>query len=271
MPFDFSPYAAVLLDLDGTLYHEDHALPGAADLVHLIQQRGHNYACLTNSTSTPDRIARRLMTMGIDIPPERIYSAAAAAGDYVMEHFSRDPTGRPRQPRLMNLATEGFHEMLDGKVEWVNLPHHPCDAIIIGAPTNVFATPDRQRIALELARAGALLVGICADRVYPSPRGLELGCGALTAMLAYGAATDKIIYTGKPEPIFFEELCANLKVAPADCILIGDNLESDIAGATRVGMRTLLVLTGVASAEDVSKLNEQARPKAVIKDLTELL
>ena len=271
VPFDFSPYAAVLLDLDGTLYHEDHALPGAVELVQLLQQLGRPYACLTNSTSSPERIRGRLIQMGIDIPADHIYSAASAAADYALAHFPYDAAGKPRRPRLMNLATEGLGELLEGQVEWVNDPGQACDGVIIGAPANIFATPDRQRVALELARRGAMLIGICADRVYPSPRGMELGCGALTAMLAYGAASSKIVFTGKPEPIFFEELCGHLEVAPAECVLIGDNLESDITGARAVGMATVLVLTGVATAEDLKKLGTDAQPGTVIGNLTQLL
>jgi len=278
VPFDFSPYDAVLLDLDGTLYHEDHALQGAADLVRRIQDEGRLYACLTNSTAGPQRISRRLMQMGMAIPPERIYSAAAAAADCVLHRAAPG-----RLPRVMNLATEDMHELLDGRVEWVFREHDvrcaaadaikPCDAIVIGAPTNVYATPDRQRLAMELARKGASLIGICADRVYPSPRGMELGCGALTAMLAYGASVEpqRIIFTGKPEAIFFNELGARLGVSPARCLLIGDNLESDIAGARGVGMDTILVLTGVASEADAQKVASDLRPGRIARDLRELV
>ncbi|HSI36413.1 MAG TPA: HAD-IIA family hydrolase [Tepidisphaeraceae bacterium] len=277
MPFDFSPYAAVLLDLDGTLYYEEHALPGAADLVRRLRAEGRPYACLTNSTSSPARIRTRLAHMGIDMPADRIWSAAAAAADYVLKTLgARQAVGTsvPLRPRVMNLATEGFHELLDSRVDWVNRADESCDAIVVGAPTNVFATPDRQRIAMEIARrTPAVLVGVCADRVYPSPRGMELGCGALTSMLAYAADVppDRIVYTGKPEPIFFNELCAHLGVPPARCLLIGDNLESDIAGARRVGADTILVLTGVATEPDAQAAPENKRPGRVIPDLTALL
>ena len=265
MPFDFSPYDAVLLDLDCTLYHEEHVLPGAADLVRRIQREGRKYACLTNSTTSPQRLRDRLSRMGIDMPADNIYTAAAAAADYVIEHC-RAP-GRP--PNVFNLATEGLEEMLDGRVTWVNSPDQPCDAVISGAPANVFATPDRQRLALYLLRSGAKLIGVCADRVYPSPRGLELGSGALTHMVAY-AANVAATFTGKPERIFFEELCRRLGARPQHCILVGDNLESDIAGAKQFGMATILTLTGVTRAEDVPNIPPQLKPDRVVEDLTRL-
>ena len=262
MPYDFSPYAAVLLDLDGTLYHEDHVLPGAADLVRRLQAEKRIFACLTNSTTSPQRLAARLAGMGIDMPPDNIYTAAAAAADYVLENV-------PKPPRVFNLATEGVAEMLEGQAQWVEQSEEPCDAVIAGAPANIFATADRQRTALYLIRAGAKLIGVCADRLYPSPRGLEFGSGAMSQMLAY-AANVTPIYTGKPEPIFFQELCHKLGVDPARCILIGDNLESDIAGAAKLGMATILTLTGVSQRRDLELTQKELKPQQVVEDLTKL-
>jgi 4-nitrophenyl phosphatase len=259
---DLSTYQAVLLDLDGTIYAEEHVLPGAVDLVRRLRADGRQFACLSNSTLSPTSISQRLCRMGIDIGPAHIYSAAAAAADYVLDRYA------PR-PRIYNLATEGIEEMLEGHVHWVESPHEPCHAVIAGAPANVFATEDRQRIALLLLRAGADLVGICPDRVFPSPRGVEFGVGAHCAMLSY-AANVKPIFCGKPQPIFFQKLCRKLNVDPRNCVLIGDNVESDILGAKAVGMRTILTLTGVTRREDLARLSPDLRPDGVVNDLREL-
>jgi len=261
---DLSGFAAILLDLDGTVYHEEHALPGAVELIRRLQQRGRTYACLTNSTSSPQRISARLKRMGVGVDPAHIYTAAAATADYVLDRFA----GRPI-PRVFNLSTEGIHEMLDGRVEWVQSESEECEAVICGVPLNVFATPERQRTAMLLLRKGAELVAICADRIYPSPRGLEFGVGAMAAMLTY-AADVRPVYCGKPEKLFFHELCRRLGVEPAHCVLVGDNLESDIAGARSVGMRTILTLTGITTQADVAELPPDRRPDRVISDLRDL-
>lgn len=267
VPLDLSQYEAILLDLDGTVYHEDHALPGAVELIRRLQQRGRKYACLTNSTSSPERLTKRLAGMGVQVDPAHIYTAAAAAVDYVVEHFEASANGKPR---VFNLATEGVHEMLDGKVRWVESETGPCDAVICGVPLSVFATDERRRTAMLLLREGAALVAICADRIYPSPRGLEFGVGALAAMLAYAASVQPI-YCGKPEPLFFQELCHRLNVEPSRCVLIGDNPESDIAGGKAVGMRTILTLSGIITRDDVPHIPAGRRPDAVIEDLRSLL
>lgn len=268
MPIDFSPYHAVMLDLDGTLCHEDHALPGAVELVTRLQADQKRFAILTNSTDSPLRVMGRLERMGLDVEPDVIYSAAAAACDYVLETFGTNPEGR--KPRVFNLGTESIYEMLEGLVEWVIDPTQHCDAIICGAPANAHATEERRRMALVLARHGAAIVGCCADRVYPSPRGLELGSGALTWMLSY-AANVQPIFCGKPEKLFFQELCRRIQTDPQMCVLVGDNLEADIGGAKGVGMRTILSLSGVTRLTDIEQLSEEMKPDLVVKDLTELV
>jgi 4-nitrophenyl phosphatase len=262
---DLFHYQAVLLDLDGTIYHEDHPLAGAVDLIHLLQTRKLNFACLSNSTTSPARIVTRLARMGVDLQPDRIYTAALASVDYVMQHMKTSP-----RPRVFNLATEGVAEMLEGRVDWVSTDAEPCDAVIIGAPANAFATEERQRLALRLLRKGALAVGICADRLYPSPRGLEFGSGALAHMLGY-AANIEPIFCGKPRRIFFEELCHRLNVKADQCVLVGDNLESDIMGAREVGMKTILTLGGVTRRRDLLHISGNMKPDWIIEDLTELL
>ena len=281
-PFDFDAFDAVLLDLDGTVYYEEHALPGAVELIRRLEARGRKYACLTNSTSSPERISARLLRMGVRLDPSHIYTAAAAACDYVMERFARQspppgggttptPGPAPRKPKVFNLSTEGVHEMLDGKVEWVNDDRGPCDAVVCGVPVNVYATEERQRAAMILLRrTGAELVGICADRVYPSPRGLEFGVGAMSAMLAYAAGV-KPVFCGKPERFFFLELCRRLGADPSRCVLVGDNLESDIAGAKGVGMKAVLVLTGVSGRDDAGSLPAERRPDWIAPGLADLL
>jgi 4-nitrophenyl phosphatase len=262
---NFELFDAVLLDLDGTIYHEDHALPGAVALIQRLQREGRTFACLTNSTSSPALLAQRLRGMGVTVPAEAIFTAGEAAADYVLHLKMNGP------PRVYNLATEGIHDLLQGQVHWVEAPDEPCDVVLVGTPVSSFATHPRQRIALEILRRQntTRLVGICADRVYPSPRGIEFGSGALTAMLAY-AANVIPIYTGKPEPIFFQELCERLRVQTNRCLLIGDNLESDIAGGKGVGMTTILTLTGVTPGDHLLRLSQTQQPDHVINDLRAL-
>jgi len=262
MAFDFSKYQAVLLDLDGTLFKEDQPLPGAVGLLRRLLTEGRTVGCPSNSTESPQRMARRIAGMGVEIRAESIFTAAHAAVEYCVERFA------PR-PRVFSLATEGVAEMLAGRTHEVRSEHELCDAVVIGNPECVDATPPRMGIAMRLLRQGAACVGICDDRAYPSPRGLEIGSGGMTRMLAYAAAVEPVFF-GKPQRRFFEHVCRRLNVRPEHCVLIGDNLESDIGGAKGVGMGTILVLTGVSSRADAQRLPPQMRPDSVVANLTEL-
>jgi 4-nitrophenyl phosphatase len=262
---DFSPYHAVLLDLDGTVFHDEYALPGAVELVRRLRGDGRKFACISNTTSSPMRIMQQLAQMGVQVDLDQVYTAAAAAADYVVQRVK--PGARPR---IYNLATESVQEMLEGMVDWVQTDAEPCDAVVIGAPANLYATDERQRMAARLLRKGAAAVGICADRVYPSNRGLELGSGALTWMMCYAAGIEPV-FCGKPQAIFFEELCQRLGVGSEWCLIIGDNLESDVLGGKSMGMRTILTLTGITRRIDLAKVPPQWQPDLVIEDLTELL
>src|SRR3954464_14251271 len=268
MSIDFSPYHTVLLDLDGPLCPEDHALPGAVEVVTRLQNEKKPFAILSNSTDSPLRVMQRLERMGLDVEPDVIYTAAAAACDYVLATYATNPESR--KPRVFNLGTESIYEMLEGMVEWVIDPTQHCDAIICGAPANAHATDERRRMALMLARHGAAIVGCCADRVYPSPRGIEFGSGALTWMLSYASNVEPI-FCGKPEKLFFHELCQRIGIQPEMCILVGDNLEADILGAKNVSMRTILSLSGVTRVADTEQLTEEMRPDLIVQDLRELL
>ncbi len=271
MTLTLQNFSAVLLDLDGTLYVEGHPVDGAVDLVVRLTRERLRYASLTNSSASPRQIERRLAHMGITLPADHIWSCSAAAADYVLQRFGT----AGRRPRVFNCGSDGITDLLDEKVDWVTEPAQPCDVVIAAAPSNPESSPQRQWIALQLLRGRpglppAALVGSCADRVYPSPRGFEFGAGSLTQMLAYAAGVTPV-YTGKPEPVFFHELCGRLGVAPDRCLLIGDNLDSDIAGGRSVGMTTALVLTGVARREDLVNLPPHRTPDFVIESLRDLL
>jgi HAD superfamily hydrolase (TIGR01450 family) len=259
----FQNFDAVLLDLDGTVYHEEYPLPGAVDLIRMLQRTNQRFACLSNSTTSPLRIMSRLMKIGVEVDPSNIYSAAAAAADHVVAQFGRGC-------RVLNLATEGIQEMLDGLATWVSSNGEPCDAVIVGAPTNAYATEDRLRIGLHQLRKKAKLVGICADRVYPSPRGIEFGCGALTNMLAFAANVEPT-FCGKPNEVFFRSLCTRLQVEPKRCLLVGDNVEADILGGKTLGMATVLTLTGVTRRRDLNNVLPHMAPDVVVEDLVELM
>ena len=256
-------FDAVLFDLDGTIWHESVPLPGAVELVARVRARGQKYGFVSNSGSSPKRAVERLATMGIVSDESQVLTAAGAGCDYVLETFGEGA-------RVLNVANDSVDELLHDRVRFVEDDHSPCDVVLAAGIAHGRATPQRLQWALRHLMRGAKLVGLCADRAYPTPRGFEIGAGGVTAMLAY-AANVTPTYCGKPEAWFFLDLCKRLAVDPWNCVLIGDNLEADIAGAKRVGMKTILTLTGLATRITSDSAPADQRADRVVDDLTQLL
>lgn len=260
---DLTTFDAVLLDLDGTVFHEDVALPGAIELIAALQARRQAFAFVSNSGLSPRRLRERLTRMGADVREDQIYTAAAAGCDYVRQHFARGV-------RVFSVAGDAGHELLDDHVVWVDDDQTPCDVVMSASLANRNATPERFQFALRQILSGAIHVALCADRAYPTPRGFEVGAGAVAAMLSY-AADHRPIFCGKPQRLFFESLCSRLHVRPERCVVIGDNLESDVIGARQAGMTSILTLTGIATREHLGALSTDMTPHHVVADLRELV
>ncbi len=259
-----SDFNAFLFDLDGTLYHEGVALPGAADALGRLQRAGMATACITNASArTPAQLSRTLGDMGIDVPARAIYSSGQAAVDWMLEHFDK--------PNVCNFGGRAIEAMLEGKAHIVTRADEPCDVVFVGTHTRVEGVAfdmDHALVGLAHLRNGAHLVLGCADRVFPiTGGGVEFGSGALGAMFVYAAdmPEQRIFRAGKPGAAFFEHLCARLNVEPHRCLLVGDNLESDIAGGKAVGMTCALTLTGVTSRDEARGVD------VVVENLSELM
>lgn len=259
---DLSGFDAVLIDLDGTVWHEDVPLPGAIDLIARLQDRGQRFAFVTNSGLSPARLRDRLVGMGARVEADNFYSAASASCDYVRDHF---PKGTP----VFSVAGSACEELLSDHVEWVRDDAADCAVVMSASLANQNATPERFQFAIRHILRGATHVALCADRAYPTPRGFEIGSGAVAAMLAY-ACGHQPIYCGKPQRVFFEELCHHLSVDPKRCVLIGDNLEADVAGARQMGMTSIVPLTGVTSREMLKANLLGLVPDHVVESMAEL-
>ena len=256
---DLAAFGAVLLDLDGTIWHEEVALPGAIELIAHLQARRQPFAFVSNSGLSPAALLARLGRMGATVRVEQIYSAASAACDYVRGHH-------PPGVRVFSVAGDACNELLAGHATFISADDPaPADVVMSASLINRNATIPRFQIALRHLLRGAKLVALCNDRRYPTPRGEEIGAGGVAAMLA-AAADVTPISCGKPGRLFFEELCAHLNVRPDRCVLIGDNLESDVAGARPLGIKTILPLTGVTTRQHL-ELELSHRPDWVIDDL----
>ncbi len=127
----------------------------------------------------------------------------------------------------------------------------------------------RLMVAADCVRAGAHFIATNRDPIYPTERGLQPGAGSIVAAVE---ATTGItpVFIGKPAPYLLEAAAHVVGREPAEAIVIGDGIGSDLAAARAVGARCILMLTGVATRAQVDALAPDEQPTEVAADAAEL-
>jgi HAD superfamily hydrolase (TIGR01450 family) len=254
-------YDLVILDLDGVVYVGDGPVPAAADAVARLRQAGRPVAFVTNNASrSAGEIAERLAGMGIPATADQVLTSAAVAAEVLGDRLA------PGSPVLVVGA-----DALAGEVARVGLhPVRRADdrpvAVVQGyGPEVGWAELAEACLAI---RAGAAWVVTNTDRTLPSPRGALPGNGALVAALQTTLERDPDLVVGKPEPALFATAAQRTgAVAP---LVVGDRLDTDIEGAYRAGMDSLLVLTGISDEAAARSAPAPRRPRYLGADLTAL-
>jgi HAD superfamily hydrolase (TIGR01450 family) len=254
-------YDLIIFDLDGVVYLGSEPIPGAADAINRLHAEHRALAYATNNAGRrPEEVAALLVSLGIPAAADEVITSPQAAARLLAE----------RLPAGSGVLVVGA-DALRSEIDAVGLK--PVDAAD-AAPAAVVQGygPDvgwRMLAEASVAiRAGALWVATNGDRTLPSPRGPLPGNGALVAALATALdrAPDAIV--GKPEPALFNQ--AAKRVGAQRPVVVGDRLDTDIEGAVRAGMDSVLVLTGVSGAEDLFAAPAQQRPTFIASDLTGL-
>ena len=254
---DLRTIRAVVSDMDGVLWRGTETLPGAVEFFQFLHQRGIPYMMATNnSTKTVHDYVNRLRGLDIPAEPSQILSSVVVTGDYLAKRYA---VGTP----IYVLGSEAIEAALTA-LGYVLDPDH-AKVVIVGLDYRL--TYDRLRIAGQRILAGADFIGTNNDASLPVADGFIPGSGTMIAALQTMTAREPVLM-GKPQPTMFLTALERLGAPAVNTLMIGDRLETDIKGAKAVGMSAALVLTGVASDEDIH--NEYA-PDVVYSNLAALL
>jgi len=234
------PYRGWLLDLDGTIYLGERLIPGADAAVAALRAGGRRVAFLSNKPlQTRAEYAAKLSRLGVPAAPDDVINSSLVLARHLRE---RDP-GAPvfvigEPPMLEEMRAHGFEVRPDEHVRWV---------VIAFDRTFDYA---KLNTALQAVKRGARLIATNPDRTCPVEGGEIPDCAGMIA--AVEAVTDRRVETivGKPSPIILEVALAALGVPAADAAIVGDRLETDIVMGRRLGLGTVLVLSGVTRADD---------------------
>ncbi|MGH8776980.1 MAG: HAD-IIA family hydrolase [Jiangellaceae bacterium] len=260
MPSLAETYDVALLDLDGVVYLGTHAVDHAAPALAEARLAGMRLAFVTNNAARPpDAVAKHLTKLGVTAQPGEVVTSAQAAARMLADML-------PPGARVLVVGGEGLAAALRerGLTPVSGMDEKPA-AVAQGFHPDV-----GWRLLAEGAyavAAGLPWVASNADRTIPTPRGPAPGNGTLVD--AVGAATGREpLVAGKPEPPMHRE--AVLRTGARRPLVVGDRLDTDIEGARRSKVDSLLVLTGVTDPVELVRAPPQRRPTYVAADLRAL-
>jgi HAD superfamily hydrolase (TIGR01458 family) len=249
--------AAILLDVDGVLHVSGEPIPGAADAIRRLRENGHRLRFVTNTTvRSRAQLATMLRSQSVELEDDEVQTAARAAVNVL------------RGKRVLALTMQALISDLEG----LDLVGEGADAVLLGGADE---TPETGLVFsyMNLARAfgelelGAELFCLHRNRWWQTKRGPMLDSGAFVAGLEYAANVEATVL-GKPSPQYFAAACEALDADPTMTWMVGDDLETDIAGAQGVGMHTVLLRTGKFRPDVVEA--SRTRPDGIVSSIGHL-
>jgi phospholysine phosphohistidine inorganic pyrophosphate phosphatase len=247
--------AGILFDLDGTVYQEGRAIPGAAAALEALRRRGLPFRFTTNTTRRPRAaLAARLREMGIPAQAEEILSAPAAAARWLRDRGIR---------RAQLLLAEATCEEFSG----LEIVDRAPEVVVVGDLGEGWTFPLLNQ-AFRNLMDGAGLLAIQRNRYWHTDGGLSLDAGPFVAALEYGSGQTATL-VGKPSRAFFAAAARELGLPPERIAVVGDDLESDVAGARAAGMLGVAVRTGKYRPQDEERARQAA--DAVLDSIADIL
>lgn len=221
-------FKAVLLDLGGVVYIGDQPLPGAVDAIGRLRDAGLAVRFLTNTTRSSHRqLLDKLRTMGLDVAEDELFTPSLAARRLIEQEGY--------VPHLL------VHPALEE--DFAGLPPGDREALVIGDAGESFSYQALNAAFRALARDAAFLALANNRSFRDSDGGLSLDAGPFVSALAFASRREPLVL-GKPSAAYFLAALASMGCAPEEAVMIGDDVENDVAGAMAVGLTGILVRTG---------------------------
>ena len=254
-----------VFDLDGVVYRGEQPVPGAAETITDLKNLGHQvYFFTNNATRSRDTFVGKLGRIGIQTDEDHVMTSAYATALYLKERgasgksvlvVGEDGLKAEMKAIGMNIVEDAFNEKadyvvagLDRKFDYEKLTH-----------------------AQQAIFRGATFIATNRDTSFPLEEGLVVpGGGAIVAAIECASGV-KPITIGKPETPAMCEILEIAHATPRNTIVVGDRLETDILAGNRIDAVTVLVLTGIATREDLDSAPSDQRPDVVVNILPEML
>ena len=245
-----------LIDMDGVLVREQHAIDGAASFIEGLRARGEPFLVLTNNSIYTRRdLSARLATAGIDIPEDSIWTSASATAQFLE---TQRPNGTAFVIGEAGLITALYQS---GYTQTEQDP----DYVVLGE-TRTYSF-ERITTAIRLIERGARFIATNPDATGPSAEGSLPATGAVAALVtkATGVAP---YFVGKPNPLMIRTALNRLDAHSETTTMIGDRMDTDVVAGLEAGLRTVLVLSGVSVRADLDRY--PFVPSRVMESVAEL-
>jgi NagD protein len=246
-----------LTDMDGVLVREEHALPGAAEFLARLAERGRRFLVLTNnSIFTPRDLSARLVRSGLDVPERAIWTSALATASFLQDQL---PHGSAYVIGEAGLTT-ALHAV------GYTLTDREPDFVVLGE-TRTYSFEAITR-AIRLIERGARFIATNPDVTGPSEDGPLPATGSVAALITT-ATGRKPYFVGKPNPMMLRSALNRIDAHSESTVMVGDRMDTDIVAGIEAGMDTILVLSGSTRPHDVDAF--PWRPGRVLDSIADAL
>ena len=254
-------YDSVFADLDGVVYEGGKAIAHAIESLVALKSEGFPLAYVTNNSSRkPQTIADQISAYGIEVSPDEVVSSGQTGVELLATLVAPGS-------KVLVVGGEGLRTYTEqAGFQLVEDSTHKPDAVIQGFSPDV-GWKHLSEAAFSIQN-GAKWVATNSDWTIPQERGIAPGNGTLVSAV-HTAVGQLPMVAGKPEVAIFETAKRRLNVTRP--LFVGDRIDTDILGANRAGIDSVLVLTGISQPKELLATKEDSHPTYVIQDLRELL
>jgi NagD protein len=255
-------FRGFILDLDGTVYRGDQLIAGAESVVRLLREHKRKVVFLSNKPlQTRDEYASKLTRLGIPTRPEEVINSS-----FVMVNYLKKVAA---QARLFVVGETPFIEEL--KRAGFQITDQPKEIEYVVVAFDRTFDYQKLNIAFQSIKLGAHFVATNLDRTCPVEGGEIPDCAGMIAAIEAVTGKKVEIVVGKPSPIMIQVALDAMGLMPADCILIGDRVETDIKMGKDSGMATGIVLTGVTDEKTLEAFKHTSiQPDFVFQSIADV-
>lgn len=255
---DLHHIKAFIFDMDGVLWHSYRPIGDLGYIFSKLNEKGIKYVFASNNgTIHVNRYVEKISDLGIPVTADEIYTSGRATALALQSRF-------PKGGNVYVVGEAGLKQTIEEAGFTLNDKN--VVAVVCGLDFDI--NYDKIRVAADLIRAGAPFLATNPDATFPIADGQSPGAGSIVAPVTVASGVTPE-FVGKPQPTMFIQSLEYLGTKAEETLVIGDRLETDIAGGQAAGFPTAVVMTGVSTLA----MAEAWRPRIdiIAEDLTEII